>query len=74
MMTEEQMDQFEYDMLMEDEEYTLEECEEYMRKAYMKELSEEAKLQALREIKEDLREIKDTLTKMQVYMKLLENK
>ncbi len=29
MMTEEQMDQFEYDMLMKDEEYTLEEYEEY---------------------------------------------
>lgn len=48
-------------------------CEEYMRKAYIKELSEEKKLQALREIKEDLSEIKDTLSKMQVYMKLLEN-
>lgn len=31
MMTEEQMDQFEYDMLMEDEEYTLEEYEEYSK-------------------------------------------
>lgn len=48
-------------------------CEEYMRKAYIKELSEEKKLQALREIKEDLSEIKDTLSKMQVYMKLLED-
>lgn len=55
---------------MTEEEY----CEEYMRKACVKELAEEAKLQALREIKEDLKEIKDTLSKMQVYMKLLENK
>lgn len=30
-MTEEQMDQFEYDMLMADEEYTLEEYEEYYK-------------------------------------------
>jgi tRNA(Phe) wybutosine-synthesizing methylase Tyw3 len=53
---------------MTEEEY----CEEYIRKAYMKELSEEAKLQALREIKEDLKEIKDTLKKMQDNIKLLE--
>lgn len=54
---------------MTEEEY----YEEYMRKAYIKELSEEKKLQAISEIKEDLREIKDILKKMQVYMKLLEN-
>lgn len=54
---------------MTEEEY----CEEYMRKAYMKELSEEAKLQALREIKEELKEIKVTLKKMQKDINLLEN-
>lgn len=54
---------------MTEEEY----CEEYMRKAYIKELSEEAKLQALSEIKEDLSEIKDTLQKMQEDIKLLED-
>lgn len=48
-------------------------CEEYMRKAYIKELSEEKKLQALREIKEDLKAIKDTLKKMQEDIQLLEN-
>ena len=40
---------------MTEEEY----YEEHLRKAHLKQLSEESKLQALREIKDDLKEIKD---------------
>lgn len=55
---------------------TNEEYKEIREKAwqdYINGLSDRSKFEALREIKEDLNEIKDTLSKMQVYMKLLEN-
>ena len=54
---------------MTEEEY----CEEYMRKACIKELAEEAKFEAISEIKEDLIEIKDTMKKMQEYIKRIED-